>query len=207
MISKNIIVVGGGGHSKACLDVIATIPSWNVMGYLDLHQTLEDFHNITYLGTDLMASNFVHKSQFLITVGQLSNPGIRIKLFQYLKEIKADLATVIAASAIISRTSIIGKGTIIMHGAIIQAATKIGVNCIVNDRVLVEHDSVIGNHCHISTGAIINGGVKIGNRTFIGSGALIKNGITIGDNCIIGMGSVVTKNVDNGFTIYGNPAK
>jgi sugar O-acyltransferase (sialic acid O-acetyltransferase NeuD family) len=206
MIMKSIIIVGFGGHAKACLDVIATNPTLSVLGYLDMHKSKEESYDLMYLGTDIMASKFIRKSQFLITVGHMGNSANRIKLFQDLKKIKADFATVKAASAIVSKKSNIGPGTIVMHGAIIQADTRIGENCIVNDRVLIEHDSFIGNHCHISTGAILNGGVNIGNGTFIGSGSVIKNGITIGENCIVGMGSVVTKSIESGFTIYGNPA-
>jgi sugar O-acyltransferase (sialic acid O-acetyltransferase NeuD family) len=207
MTKKNIIIVGGGGHSKACLDVIASDPEWSVKGYLDLKQTFDNSFGIEYLGTDAMASKFVHEAQFLITIGSLANPNIRIKLFQSLKNISAEFAIVKAASAIVSKKSIIGCGSIVMHGAILQAGTSIGENCIINDRALIEHDTIIGNHCHVSTGAIINGDVSIGNGVFIGSGSVIRNGITIGDNCIIGMGAVVTKSIVDGRTVYGNPAK
>jgi sugar O-acyltransferase (sialic acid O-acetyltransferase NeuD family) len=148
------------------------------------------------LGSDLEASKFVHEAQFLITIGQLGHSPIREKLFSELKKINAEFAIVKANNAIISKKSIIGKGTIVMHGAILQTDTSVGENCIVNDRVLIEHDSTIGNHCHISTGAIINGGVRIGNGV-----------LTIGNNCVIGMGAIVTKSIGHGLTVFGNPAK
>jgi sugar O-acyltransferase (sialic acid O-acetyltransferase NeuD family) len=207
MIKNQIILVGGGGHAKACIDVIESDSTWNLKGYLDVKQTLSNSYGIAYLGSDLEASKFVHEAQFLITVGQLGHSPIREKLFNELKKANAEFAIVKATNAIISKKSIIGNGTIIMHGAILQADTFVGENCIVNDRVLIEHDSTIGNHCHISTGAIINGGVKIGNGVFIGSGSVLRNGITIGDNCVIGMGAVVTKSIGDGLTVFGNPAK
>ncbi|MHA8101096.1 acetyltransferase [Aquirufa nivalisilvae] len=207
MIKKQIILVGGGGHAKACLDVIESDSTWYVKGYLDVKQTLSDSYGFDYLGSDLEASKFIHEAQFLITIGQLGYSPIREKLFNELKRINAVFAIVKANNAIVSKKSIIGNGTIVMHGAILQADTFIGENCIINDRVLIEHNSTIGNHCHISTGAIINGGVRIGNGVFIGSGSVLRNGITIGDNCVIGMGAVVTKSIENGLTVFGNPAK
>lgn len=41
----------------------------------------------------------------------------------------------------------------------------------------------------------------------IGSGATILPGVTIGMNALVGAGSVVTKNVADGITVIGNPAK
>ena len=207
MAKKQIILVGGGGHAKACLDVIESDSNWQLKGYLDVRRTLSDSYGLDYLGFDLEASKFVDEAQFLITVGQLGHSPIREKLFNELKNLNAHFAIVKSNSAIISKKSVIGNGTIVMHGAILQTDTFIGENCIVNDRVLIEHDSTIGNHCHISTGAIINGGVKIGNGVFIGSGAVLRNGITVGDNCVIGMGAIVTKSIGDGLTVLGNPAK
>ena len=206
MIKKQIILVGGGGHAKACLDVIESDSFWHLKGYLDVKQTLSDTYGLAYLGSDSEASKFVHEAQFLITVGQLGFSPIREKLYNDLKKLNAEFAIVKAINSIISKKAIIGCGTIVMYGAILQADTSVGENCIINDRVLIEHDSTIGNHCHISTGVIINGGVRIGNRVFIGSGSVLRNGITIGDNCVIGMGSVVTKSIGHGLTVFGNPA-
>jgi sugar O-acyltransferase (sialic acid O-acetyltransferase NeuD family) len=207
MIKKQIILVGGGGHAKACLDVIESDSTWQLKGYVDVKQTLSDSYDLDYLGCDLEASKYVHEAKFLITIGQLGHSTTREKLYNELKGLNAEFATVKSNNAIISKKSIIGEGSIIMHGTILQTDTFIGENCIVNDRVLIEHDSTIGNHCHISTGAIINGGVRIGNGVFIGSGSVLKNGITIGNNCVIGMGAIVTKSIGHGLTVFGNPAK
>lgn len=41
----------------------------------------------------------------------------------------------------------------------------------------------------------------------IGSGATVLGGLTIGENAVVGAGSVVTKDVPNGATVAGNPAR
>jgi acetyltransferase-like isoleucine patch superfamily enzyme len=41
----------------------------------------------------------------------------------------------------------------------------------------------------------------------IGSGATLLGGITIGEGAVVGAGSVVTKDVPNGCTVAGNPAR
>ncbi len=49
--------------------------------------------------------------------------------------------------------------------------------------------------------------VSIGNDCWIGGRAVILPGISIGNRCIIGAGAVVVKNVPDGKTVAGNPAK
>lgn len=49
--------------------------------------------------------------------------------------------------------------------------------------------------------------VTIGADVWIGGGAIILPGVTIGDGAIVGAGSVVTRDVPEGATVRGNPAK
>ena len=49
--------------------------------------------------------------------------------------------------------------------------------------------------------------VRIGRDVWIGGGAIILPGVTIGDGAVIGAGSVVTRDVGEGQTVTGNPAR
>lgn len=49
--------------------------------------------------------------------------------------------------------------------------------------------------------------IRIGRNVWIGAGALLMPGVTIGDNALIGAGSVVTRDVAEGVTVMGNPAR
>lgn len=201
------MLVGGGGHAKACIDVIRATRQFTITGYTDMNEGLQEFPEIPYLGNDDCLPEYIDRSLFLITVGQIKNPVLRITLFERLEQLGAAFATVISPNAYVSPMAKVGPGTIVMHGAIIQSCAVIGNNCIVNDRALIEHDSYIGNHCHISTGAIINGNATIGNEVFIGSGSIVRNGITVADRVIAGMGSIIVNSVPESKTVVGNPAK
>lgn len=49
--------------------------------------------------------------------------------------------------------------------------------------------------------------ITIGANVWIGAAALILPGVTVGDDAIIGAGAVVTRNVPQGATVVGNPAR
>ncbi|MGI4854798.1 MAG: sugar O-acetyltransferase [Janthinobacterium lividum] len=49
--------------------------------------------------------------------------------------------------------------------------------------------------------------VTVGRNVWIGGGAILLPGVTVGDDAIIGAGSVVTRDVPEGATVVGNPAR
>ena len=194
---KNLILIGGGGHCKSCIDVIEQEGNYRIAGIVDLPEKLhQKILGYEIIATDDDLPRLVNEYEnFLITLGQIKSPEKRIRIFQTLKESGAKLPVIISPIAYVSKHAKIGAGTIIMHHALINAGAKIGSNCIINSKALIEHDATIGDHCHIATGAIINGGVKVGSGIFLGSNAVCKEYIEIGENAVIGCGAKITKNI------------
>lgn len=202
----NLILLGGGGHCKSVIDV-AESAGYNILGVLDRPEEVgKQVLNYTVIGTDDDIPQYVDKAEFVVTVGFIKNPSIRIKLYNKVKEAGGKLATVIASTAHVSKYAIIGEGTVVMHQAVVNAGAKVGVNSIINTFTNIEHDAIIGNQCHISTGTMVNGDCKVGERCFIGSQSVLANGIEIGDDIIVGAGSFVRKNICVKGIYSGNPA-
>lgn len=190
MSSKNLVLIGAGGHARACIDVLDDCGGWRILGLVGLPEELTEQHlGHSVIGTDQGLDELREACRHvLITVGQIESPQARERLYHRVVELGFELPTIVARDACVSRSATIGKGTIVMHGAIINAGAVIGHNCIVNTRALIEHDSVVEDHCHVSTGAILNGGVHVGAGTFIGSGSTVKQGVRIGRRSLVGMG-------------------
>ena len=198
-----IILVGSGGHARACIDVIELSGKFKVAGLVEKDETSKQ-GNLGHpvIGTDNDLQVLRQKYNYvLITVGQIKSAETRVKLFQLLQEMDYTLPVIVSPRAYVSKHAQIDNGTIIMHDAMVNANARIGKNCIINNKVLIEHDARIGDHCHIATGAIINGEVSVGNKTFIGSGAVIRQCIPIGSNCIIGAGVTLKRNVESNLVI------
>lgn len=206
---QKLVLVGGGGHCKACIDVIERTNQYEIHGILDSSDLAgSSVLGYNVIGTDADILKYKEQGcQFLITVGQIKTAMIRKRIFQLLEEHAAVLATVISPDAYVSKHAKIGRGTIVMHNSIVNAAAQVGENCILNTGCLIEHDSIVGHHTHVSTLAVINGGCTVGNEVFIGSNATISNQVRIGDQVVIGAGSLIIKNTGQPGIYSGSPAK
>lgn len=190
-MKPKIILIGGGGHCKSCIDVIEQENKFIIAGIVDKNIPLSNLFGYQILGGDADLEKL--KSYFnyaLVTVGQIKSPDIRIKLFDHIKSFGFKLPTIISNRAYISKHALLGEGTIIMHDALVNAGVTIGNNCIINSKALIEHDVIVGDHCHVSTGAVINGGANISLGTFVGSGAITREYIKTKDFDFIRAGSV-----------------
>jgi sugar O-acyltransferase (sialic acid O-acetyltransferase NeuD family) len=196
MKKPGMIVIGAGGHARACIDVIEQHGQFQIAGLVGMADEMHTRHlGYNVIATDNELRALANEYQYaFIAVGQIQSPEHRIRLYQQAVQFGFQLPVLIAPTAHVSQHASIGPGTIVMHGAIVNAGAKVGANCIINTRALLEHDVVVEDHCHISTGTILNGGVHIGTGSFIGSGCVIKEGVTLGMRCIVGMGLAVRHN-------------
>ena len=200
---SDLLLIGGGGHCRAAIDVIEADGRFTVGGIVEkLGCKVEKILGYPVLGDDAALAELLQSIPIaLIGLGQIKSPAARIHAFSVAREAGAEFPVIASPRAHVSRHAQLSDGTLVMHGAVVNAGATIGQNCIVNSQSLVEHDARIGDHCHISTGARVNGGVTLGEGCFIGSGAILKNGITIGAKSVIGAGCVILNDVPAGAFI------
>ena len=190
MATEDILLLGAGGHARACIDVIEAEGRFRVAGLVGLpRESGLACLGHPVLGSDEDLARLAGEYRYAIVgIGQIGAPGARVDGYRRLGELGFARPVVVSPRAHVSRHARIGEGRIAMHGSVINAGASIGANCIVNSQALVEHDAVIGDHCHVATGAIVNGGARVGPGSFIGSGAVLREGISIGAGCVVGMG-------------------
>jgi sugar O-acyltransferase (sialic acid O-acetyltransferase NeuD family) len=207
--TEELVLIGGGGHCKACIDVIEAANKFRIAGIVDMKEkkgTSVLGYNIFAVDEDLPALVSEYRN-FFIAVGQTGSSHRRQHLFTVLKRLKACLPAIISPFSYISKYAEVGEGTIIMNGTLINAGVRIGKNCIINTAAVIEHDSVIGDHCHISTGSVINGECSVGEGALVGSNSVISNNLSIAKETIIGAGSVVIRSIEDSGTYAGVPVR
>jgi len=150
------------------------------------------------------------ESQVDSVVIGVGDPALRRTLFHRVKQEIPGIqwATLVHPSVLIDgRSSFIGEGSIVCAGSIVTTNVKIGKNCAINLSVTVGHDAVISDHCVINPGANISGNVIIGEEVLVGTGSAIIQKVTVGSRSKVGASACVTKNVPDGKTVVGVPAK
>lgn len=194
-MKKKIIIIGAGGHSVSCLEIIEQNDDFNIIGIAGLKKEIGKSignYKVKYSDDDL--TKLKKKCDWaVVAIGQIKDFKPRKKLFLKLKKIGFKIPKIISKNSYISDNCKIGEGSMIFNHVLINSKAEIGKNCIINSKALIEHNVKIGNNCHISTGAIVNGNVLIEDNCFIGSGSIIKQGIKIKKNSVIPMGKSVFK--------------
>lgn len=99
----------------------------------------------------------------------------------------------------------IGANSQIAKGSFSDTIIERG--CKLNGLCFVAHNCHLEENVWITGNSMLCGSVHIAKNTTIFSSVIIRDQRTIGEGVIIGMGSVVTKNVPDGETWVGNPAR
>ncbi len=101
----------------------------------------------------------------------------------------------------------IGQGNIFTANVVFTTAIRIGHFNLFNLAATIGHDCVIGDANVINPSANISGSVRMGDRILIGTNATVLQGRSIGDGATVGSASLVNKDVPEGVTVIGVPAK
>lgn len=207
ILSNSIVIIGGGGHAKMCIDLLNQTKEYEILGIIDDKLSVGD----KILGVKVVGGNNLLKK--LVTlgvkyavngVGAISNPKLRGKIHAELTNLGFLLPNLIHPSSNVEPSVNMGVGNQIMMGAAVCSDVKIGNGCIVNSGAIVSHDCILRDHCHIAPGAILAGSVDVGNNSVIGMGATVYLGLTIGRDAMIFNGVNVLKNIFEGTTVDGN---
>lgn len=177
---KKIYLIGAGGHCKSCIDVIESTKQFKIEGLFDLADNVgKKIGPYTIIGTDQNIKDYVNSdNEFLITLGQIKTPEVRMKVAVLLTQLNVKVATVISPRAYVSPTALIKAGTIVMHDALVNSYANVGLHCIINTKALIEHEATVEDFCHVSTGAVLNGNAYLQRESFLGSLAVTKEGFS-----------------------------
>lgn len=108
---------------------------------------------------------------------------------------------------IMSQDIQIGIGSFIGAYSILTTNITLGNHSILNRANQIGHDSKIGDFFSAMPGAIVSGNVIMGKNVYMGNNSSVREKITIGSNIVIGANAAVVKNIINGGTYVGVPAK
>ena len=205
------IVLGGGGHARVLIDCLQRAGTAEILAVLDDDSNLwkKDLLGVPIIGNDSCLPDLIRQGAdtFVVGVGSVGDPSVRIKLFETGLAHRLEPLTVVHPAAVVSPWAVIGPGCQVMACGVINPCARLGRQVIVNTGAIVEHDCELGDFVHISPGARLGGTVKIEAGAHIGLGATVIQGLAVGERAVVGAGAVVVKNVGPRMVVAGVPAQ
>jgi len=204
MQTRLLLIVGAGGHAKVVIDAIQARDAGSRITVQDADSSLE---GCDFLGMRIRTPinwDEPEVSYFHIAIG---DNNARERLFKEGIDHHRNVYAIIHPRAIISTSAYLGAGIFVAANALIAPTARIGDGTIINHSAIVDHDCEVSDFAHIGPGCVLGGGVTVGRGSLVGAGAVVLPGHKIGDRAVIGAGAVVTKNVPEGATVSGVPAR
>lgn len=204
------MIFGCGGFGREILQIVLDqnreCLTWRVLGFLvsesvdapELVQGFPVYRDIRQIG-DL---DHLH---FGVGVG---NPQARRSVVGRLRaQGVKKFPTLVHPRAWIGSEVSLAEGVIICAGALLTTDILLGPHVHVNIGATVGHDAVIGGFSTLSPGVHVSGKVTLGEGVEVGTGACLNPGIRIGADAIIGSAAAVVRDIPEGCTAVGVPAK
>ncbi len=201
-MGDDLVIAGGGGHALVVAEA-AELTGFRIRGVLDDNPrcTLATTRNVAWLGaTDQLLSESA-RSPWILALGDLA---LRRRV---LAETPGSAAIIVHPRAFVSPSAVLGPGVFVGPGAIVHAHARVGAHSIINSGAIVEHECDLGDNVHVAPGAALAGNVTIARHSLVGLGSRILPGIHVGERAVIGAGAVVTRDVPDGASLRGVPAR
>ena len=204
---KKVYIINAGGFGRTIASLAESDSAcgvvWTIEGFLDDRES-QDRKESKW---PTLGSPMTHRYQpGQIIVCALGDPVLRERYSRPLDEQGADFMNLIPDLHQAQGVTIAGGG-ILERNTVIGADSHLGRFVLMHAFSVVGHDVQIGDFTTIGSFVFIGGGAQIGSHVTIFPNSNILPGIKIGCGARIGAGSVVIRDVSEGETVMGNPAK
>jgi sugar O-acyltransferase (sialic acid O-acetyltransferase NeuD family) len=203
-----VVVYGAGGHGKVVADVLLSAGKYEVLGFIDDAQVAA---GATVLGLPVLGGAPWLEAQ--AAAGELSvalGVGVndaRSQVAERCAAWRTPLVIAVHPRAVVASSARLSDGAVVMAGAVINPDAVVGRGAIINTGAIVEHDVQVGDWAHLSPNAATGGAVRIGAYAHLGVGASVLPGRVVGERAVVGAGAVVVRDVADGVTVVGVPAR
>jgi sugar O-acyltransferase (sialic acid O-acetyltransferase NeuD family) len=115
-------------------------------------------------------------------------------------------ARLVAPTAHVSPSAVIGENALVMGGVFIGADVQIGHLFTAHGGAVVEHHSRLGHNVLLGPGTTLAGLCQVEDHCFLGTGTSLMPSVHIGAGTMTGAGSVVVADLLPGVIASGVPA-
>lgn len=200
----DLILIGGKGGAKMCIDAIKSTNKFKIIGIID--ESIIPGSKV--MGVDVLGGEnellLLYESGFknlVITFSLLNDlPKRHIKIQQY-KKMGFTFPNIIHEKASVEPSAIIGNGNILLANSIIGSEAIVGDFNYINTAAIICHEALIGDNNHFAPNSVIAGRVKIQNNNLFGMCSTTYFDISIGSNNILNNGINLYNHITDNNTI------
>ncbi|MEM6298866.1 MAG: acetyltransferase [Bacteroidota bacterium] len=208
-MERPVIIFGTGGLARTALDIFLKN---NVLVYAFL---TEDEAEVNTEINDIIVMGLIDDDAFIKRATSdaevfvaLEDQHERLELAELLiKKYKKMPINAIHPSAQIAADVSLGHGNLIGAGTTIGAGVNLGSHNVISSGVHVEQQAKLAESILVGAGAVLGASSQTEKSVYVGSGAVIGAGVHLGASVKVGAGAVVIRSVEEGKTVFGNPAQ
>jgi sugar O-acyltransferase (sialic acid O-acetyltransferase NeuD family) len=199
-----LVIYGGGGHAKMCIDLIRAEQTFEIEGIVDPGLPVgAEVLGVRVLGGENVFPGLIRAGvrSAVLAVGAVTRHAMRSELYKMLVSNGFELPNIVHPRAVVEPSALMGRGNQIMAQAYIGSAVRLGDNCIINASSVVSHDCKLSDNVHLAPGCVLAGGVKVGSDSLIGMNASVYLKVTIGSRVVVANQVSVLADVSDGSFI------
>lgn len=206
---KHLLIIGARGWGRETYSLaqkcIGYGTDFDIKGFLDDNTTaLDGFSGYPTIIDSVEEYEPEQDDVFICALGDAQWKKHYVGIMQAKS---AHFISLIHKKSYIGKNTKIGVGCIVSNDVCISCDVSIGDFVTFQRLVDIGHDAIIGNYCHLGSDSFMGGYSQIGNETTVHTKGIVLPHIKVGNNCLVGAGAVVIRQVKDGNTVYGNPAK
>jgi sugar O-acyltransferase (sialic acid O-acetyltransferase NeuD family) len=206
-----LLILGAGGHAKVVAETALVSGHYVEIAFLDDRcsgpDPLSSVLGFPVLGPLSLALELIHLEHFAAASVAFGNATARLNWIEQLDAAGYALPVLIHPTAWVSPSVQLGSGSVVFAQAAVQSLAKIGVGAILNTGSSVDHDAVLADGVHICPGARLAAEVQVGSRSWIGIGSSVIQQVRIASDVTVGAGAAVVRDLPDGVTAVGVPAR
>jgi len=204
----SLILVAAGGLARESVAAAEAQGRYRPIGFLDDRADLrsETIANLPVLGGISALTRYPGSAVALCAGSGADRERLAARLRQRGVS-DSRLAVIQHPTTPLTRSVAVGPGCILLANCALTADVSLGRNVVCMPNVTLTHDDVVADYVTLCAGVALGGAVSVGTRSYLGMNSCVREGVRIGADCIIGMGAVVLRDVPDGQTWVGNPAR
>ena len=210
MTLQKIVLFGAGGMGKEMALLVSSInekePTFDLLGFVvdkEFYQPGESVNGVEVLGTTQWLIEHKNSVACVVCIGDAKE---RLAVFERLKALGVNFATLIAPDVYIDDTVSVGEGCIVTFRCMISLNTTLEDGVFLNSDVTIGHDCLLHKCATVYPRGQVSGGCIIGAGAQVSSCSFLAKNARIGEKAVVAPLSAVYGKVKSGTYVIGNPA-